>query len=487
MPLNRIPWPALALLATQATAQDLTDPPLDIVPRTQAERARIAAVLQPPSDFSKPHPFEARPAGAATVPVASGARVFGRPSANIGEEALDFTLGEAMFEKLWVSSPASTKASDGLGPLFNARSCRACHLGNSRGHAPDGPEDEAQTMVLRLIRPDGSADPVYGAQLQDFSASGVAPEGRVRVDWTEVDAYLAGGDRVQLRQPGFAVTDLAYGPMDPATGLSARVAQQMVGLGLLEAIPSADILALADPEDTDGNGISGRASIVDAPDGSGDRMLGRFGYKASQPTLRSQSAAAAHGDIGLSTPLFVGAHGDCTDAQTACLTAPQGDGDVRVYEIDDTGLDLLTLYGRNIAVPARRDPAAPEVLNGKRLFHQIGCADCHQPNFVTHRLQGQPGQSFQLIWPYTDMLLHDMGPGLADAGPLGAEWRTPPLWGIGLTAQAVGYSQFLHDGRARSLTEAILWHGGEGQAARDGFAALPAPERADLIRFLESL
>jgi CxxC motif-containing protein (DUF1111 family) len=487
MPMRRIFWTALALFqVTPALSQDLSEPLSNVLPRSAAEQARVASILQAPAQFDRLQPFETLPAGAATVRYRADRTVFRHPSETIGAQALDFTLGQAMFEKLWVSSPSSTKASDGLGPLFNARSCRACHLGNSRGHAPDGPEDDAQSMVLRLIRPDGSGDPVYGGQFQDFSTSGVAAEGRVRVDWQDAPVSLSGGENVMLRQPSLSVTNLAYGPLDPETGLSARVAQQMIGLGLLEAIPTADILALADPDDRDGDGISGRARRVTLP-GTEEKQLGRFGYKAAMPTVRAQSAAAAHGDIGLSSPIFPAAAGDCSLAQTACQEAPHGDGDVREHEVDDTGLDLITLYSRNIGVPERRTPEDPAVLNGKRVFHQIGCAACHQPNFVTHRLQDQPAQSFQLIWPYTDMLLHDMGPGLADAGPLGAEWRTPPLWGIGLTAQAVGHSQFLHDGRARSLTEAILWHGGEGQAARDSFAAQPAPDRADLIRFLESL
>jgi CxxC motif-containing protein (DUF1111 family) len=465
--------------------QTLEDHHLKYLPRTNAEQQRIDKVLTLPGDFQKAQRFEKNSGGAATVPMIDGEMVFKLPSANIGEKALDFTLGEAMFDKLWVSSPSSTKASDGLGPLYNTRACRACHKGSGRGHAPEGPEDTAHSFVMRLGQADGSPDPIYGGQLQDFSVAGVPSEGRIETHWHEVQAHLS-DQVITLRRPEFQIKDLAYGPLAPDTQLSPRVAQQMIGLGLLESIPTADILAWADPEDTDGNGISGRANVVvsrefDAP------MLGRFGLKAEQPTVREQVAAAFLGDIGISTPLFQAGAGDCTAAQAACLAAPHGDGDVRTFEVDDTGLDLTTLYSRNLAVPARRDVEAPDVLAGKALFHQLGCQSCHRPAYVTHRMPNRPAHSFQLIWPYTDLLLHDMGPGLADPGQDSTEWRTPPLWGVGLTRQVSGHTQFLHDGRARSLEEAVLWHGGEGQAARDGFAALPAPDRALLIQFLESL
>ena len=301
---------------------------------------------------------------------------------------------------------------------------------------------------------------------------------------------LSGGDVARLRKPTYTAANLAYGPLHPEAMLSPRVAPQMIGLGLLEAIPAADILALADPEDADGDGISGRANVVwskefDQP------MLGRFGLKAGNPTVFQQSAEAFVGDIGISSSLFPRGWGECTQAQTACRDAPHGDGDDRVFEIDDEILHLVTYYSRNLGVPARRDVDDPQVLRGKEVFYTTGCTACHQPSFVTHRLEGQPEQSFQLIWPYTDMLLHDMGPGLADNRPEaranGSEWRTPPLWGIGLTQRVSGHTYFLHDGRARSLLEAVLWHGGEAQPQRDAVVQMPPEDRAALIRFLESL
>lgn len=272
--------------------------------------------------------------------------------------------------------------------------------------------------------------------------------------------------------------------------ISPRVAPQMIGLGLLEAIPAEDILAGADPDDADGDGVSGRANIVwsieyDQP------MLGRFGHKAGTPTVRHQSAAAFAGDIGISSRLFPDGWGECTVMQTACRTAPHGDQDDRGTEIDAEGLDLVTFYSRNLGVPARRNVGDPQVLAGKEIFYSIGCTSCHTPNYVTHRLEDQSEQSFQLIWPYTDLLLHDMGTGLADNRPearaTGQEWRTPPLWGIGLTEQVSGHTYFLHDGRARSLLEAILWHGGEAEPQRDTVVEMDTADRDALIKFLESL
>ncbi len=493
---------ALALAGGAGIAQDLKDLHLPVVPRTAEEAAKVAAVLAPLADFAAAEPFEALPGGAATAAVAADREAFSQPSANMDfDRRMDFALGNAVFSKIWVAAPASTHGSDGLGPYYNARGCGDCHAKDGRGHPPEGPEDSRVSMVLRLSVPGGSGPegiaewlataphPVLGGQLQDLAAPGMAAEGRLELGYSDLPVRLADGTVVALRAPGYAVSgagDLA-GVMT-----SPRVAPQMIGLGLLEAIPAADILALADPEDSDGDGISGRAQIVPSAE-FGVPMLGRFGLKAGMPTLREQVADAFGADLGLSNPLRPAPWGDCTVAQAACRDAPHGaepglrDG----LEVDGQALDLVAFYSRNLAVPARRGADDPLVLQGKAVFHALNCQGCHVPKHVTHRLDGQPEQSFQLIWPYTDLLLHDMGPGLADDRPegraSGREWRTPPLWGIGLTEAVSGHTQFLHDGRARSLLEAILWHGGEAEAARDGVVALPADQRAALIAFLESL
>ena len=493
------------ILAVPVSADPLAEPHLNIVPRTVEEAARIAAVTELATSFDAPQQFEEMSAGAATVRVTPDANAFSLPSGNISfQDELDFKVGNGLFRKLWVSSPSSTLASDGLGPLYNARSCQRCHLKDGRGHPPEGPDDNAISMFLRVSIPGRPEDaiaeiegylatrpePTYGTQMQDFSLAGHRAEYSLKINYTETEVKLSGGEKAFLRKPTYTAANLGYGPLHPEAMLSPRIAPQMIGLGLLEAIPASDILANADPDDADGDGISGRPNIVwsvefDQP------MLGRFGLKAGSPTVREQSAAAFAGDIGISNPLFPNPWGECTEAQTDCRAAPHGDQDDRVFELDEVGLDLVTFYSRNLGVPARRDVDDPEVLRGKEIFYSTGCTACHTPSFVTHRLEDQPEQSFQLIWPYTDMLLHDMGPGLADGRPEaranGQEWRTPPLWGIGLTQQVSGHTYFLHDGRARSLLEAVLWHGGEAQKQRDTVVEMPPENRAALIRFLESL
>ena len=495
----------LLCLTSSAFAQNLDDRHLPVIPRTAEDQAKIAAVLAPPTDFSRPETFEANSGGAATVRATATADAFSFPSANMPfAHEMDFKLGNALFRKLWVAAPASTKASDGLGPLYNARACQDCHLKDGRGHPPESTEDARVSMFLRLSVPGGAVpegiaewvatqpDPTYGSQLQDLAAPGHAAEGRMDIAWTETSVTLADGTVVSLRSPTYAIGDPAYGPLGEGLMLSPRVAPQMIGLGLLEAIPAADILALADPEDANGDGISGRAQIVPSVE-FGVPMLGRFGLKAGTPTVKEQSAGAFAGDMGLSTPLFPDPWGECTKAQPTCLDAPHGQdpGTRDGLEVDGESLELVTFYSRNLGVPERRRIDDPQVLRGKELFHALNCSGCHTPKHVTHRLDGQPEQSFQLIWPYTDLLLHDMGPGLADNRPegraSGSEWRTPPLWGIGLTAQVSGHTQFLHDGRARTLLEAILWHGGEAQAQRDAVVGLASEDRAALIAFLESL
>jgi len=495
--------PSLAPSLALAQPGIAEDPHLVTAPLGAERAARAANAVAPAQNFDAPEPFEANPAGAATVNQADK-QAFAQPAANLDFEAeLDFGAGKALFEKLWVSSPSSTLASDGLGPLYNARACESCHIRDGRGHPP-APGEQPAGLVMHLSRPVADAgpmagvagyhpsgpDPVYGRQLQTRALRGLTPEYNLSIDYQEIEIPLSGGESAMLRAPQYRLGDLAHGPLAADTKVSPRAAPQMIGLGLLEAIPAADILAGADPEDADGDGISGRANIAWSMDLQRP-MLGRFGRKAAQPTLRDQSARAFADDIGISSPLLPAAWGDCTEAEAACRAAPHGDGDARGHEVDETGLDLVTLYARNLTVPARRDLDDPEVLRGKQVFYQTGCPACHRPKFVTHVLPEQPAQSFQLIWPYSDMLLHDMGPGLADDRPegraTGREWRTAPLWGIGLTQTVSGEASYLHDGRARTLLEAILWHGGEAQPHRDRLIAMPPADRAALIRFLESL
>lgn len=455
-------------------------------------------------------PGEDLPGGAATTTVATTtADAFSQLSANMPfARELDFKIGNGLFRKNWVSAPSSTKSSDGLGPLYNARACQACHLKDGRGHPPRGPgiEDRSVSMFLRLSIPPQTEEhrhrlasglanvipePTYGGQLQELGVPGHAGEGRMIVTYTDVPVTLGDGEVVTLRKPNYRIVDLGYGPLHPQVMMSPRMTPQMIGLGLLEAIPEVDIMAREDADDRDGDGISGRANRVWSVE-TGAVVLGRFGWKAGQPTVKQQSAEAFAGDIGIGSPIVPVPFGDCMPAQAACRAAPHGGTSTQPgEEINGKLLDLVAFYARNLAVPARRAPTDPRVLAGKSLFTAIGCAGCHVPSHRTGSGSPDAHLNGQTIWPYTDLLLHDMGDGLADGRPEGRadgrEWRTAPLWGIGLTEIVNGHTFFLHDGRARNLTEAILWHGGEAEKARNAFAKLTAEERRNLIAFVNSL
>jgi CxxC motif-containing protein (DUF1111 family) len=468
--------------------------------------ADVQAILKPTTDFTKPEPFERNPGGATTQKQV-GRNAFSQPAANLSlEERADFFIGNGLFRRLWVSAPSSIQAADGLGPLYDARACQRCHLKDGRGHPPAGPDDSSVSMFLRLSVPPGPEaleqpftarresvvpEPTYGAQLQDLAVAGIRPEGRMVIDYQEIPVELAGGEVAHLRKPAYSVADLGYGPMSADVMLSPRVAQPMIGLGLLEAIAEDDILAHADPDDSDGDGVSGRPNQIWSEEHQ-QPMLGRFGWKAGQPTLMQQSSSALAGDIGVSNPLVPNAWGECTEAETACREAPDGNSaQYEDLEAPSEVMDKILFYTRHLAPPARRALYDARTLHGKELFYDAGCIACHVPKFVTARDAAEPALQHQLIWPYSDLLLHDMGEGLADHRPEGLadgrEWRTQPLWGIGLTEAVSGHTDFLHDGRARNLTEAILWHGGEAQGARDRFGAMTKEEREALIAFLNSL
>lgn len=496
---------ALSLAALPiAGAADLrlNEPHLSVLPLAPDQAARAEAVLPSGLESGQAEAFEVNSGGAATTQGQSFRDIL----PGLSDEArMQATLGEALFDKLWVAAPSATRASDGLGPVFNARSCAGCHPGGGRGR----PDPEAISgLVARLSnpatadRPDPAlaawgawhavgGDPLFGRQLNTRALPELSPEGHLSIDWLEHEVTLAGGETVRLRRPAVRVSEAGQGPLAPETSVDLRVAPQMIGLGLLEAIPAAAILAQADPEDADGDGISGRAAL--APSRSFDQpMLGRFGHKAQVATLADMSASALFHDLGLSSPLYPQPEGDC--ASTACRALPDGeDAGLRDgREVSAEAVAALTRYAGALAVPDRRAPEDAQVLAGKAAFHDAGCAACHRPKQLTHQLADDPARSFQMIWPYTDLLLHDMGPGLAAEAAEGAasasEWRTPPLWGIGLSAQVTGQpATYLHDGRAGSLLEATLWHGGEAEAARDRVAAMAPETRAALIRFLESL
>ncbi|MFV3379019.1 di-heme oxidoredictase family protein [Pseudomonas sp. NY15354] len=461
--------------------------------------AALAACDDAPR-FTQAEPDEALSAGKATVQ-RSDRNAFSLPSANLSpQRRLDFSVGNSFFRNPWVIAPSTTTARDGLGPLFNTNACQNCHVRDGRGHPPEPDASNAVSMLVRLSIPDQPQyakeierlgvvpEPVYGTQLQDMAVPGVAPEGKVRVAYTTQTVTFKDGHTVELRRPALQITQLGYGPMHPETRFSARVAPPMIGLGLLEAIPEAAILANADPDDRNGDGIRGRANQV-WDQAMNRTVLGRFGWKAGQPNVNQQNVHAFAGDMGLTSTLQP--VDDCTPAQLDCLAAPNGDGAGGEKEVSDNILRLVTFYTRNLGVPARRDVGAPQVLAGKNLFFQAGCQGCHTPQFTTGPDTHEPELANQVIRPYSDLLLHDMGPDLADNRSefkaSGQDWRTPPLWGIGLTETVSGHTQFLHDGRARNLLEAVLWHGGEAEAARNHVLTFNAEQRTALLAFLNSL
>jgi CxxC motif-containing protein (DUF1111 family) len=421
---------------------------------------------------------ESRSGGDTTVFDATG-NAFALSARNMNfDRRQRFAIGNSFFNKNWVTAPASTTSRDGLGPTFNARSCSTCHFKDGRGRPPAAGE-AFQSILLRL----GGAGR-YGEQLQPQAIDDVPGEGAPRVTYSERPGAFADGEPYTLRVPTYTIEDPAFGPLPHGFTISPRVAPAMIGMGLLAAIPEADILAAADPDDGDGDGISGRPNYV-LDVASGETVLGRLGWKANQPSVRQQVAGAFIGDMGITSSLFPGQN--CPEGQPECAAAIAG-GEP---EVTDHILDDVVFYSATLAVPGRRGMGDPAVARGKQLFMTVGCADCHTPQHVTGPDLEIPEVADQTIFPYTDLLLHDMGDDLADDRPDfaadGHEWRTPPLWGLGLIETVNRHTDLLHDGRARGPLEAVLWHGGEATAARDAVLELPRSDRDALVAFLGSL
>jgi CxxC motif-containing protein (DUF1111 family) len=429
--------------------------------------------------------------GGDTTTFSVGRLAFSHAAENLpSDRESRFFDGNSLFNRNWVTAPASTDFIDGLGPTFNARSCSGCHFKDGRGRPPFTEEEPMTSMLIRLsIEGTGEhggpkPEPTYGGQLNPLGILGVPGEGDPRVVTALLEGEYDDGTSFELSVPSYELRDLAFGELAAGTLMSPRTAPQMIGLGLLETIPESDLLAQADAEDADGDGISGRPNQVwDAA--SEELRLGRFGWKANQPSLAQQTAGAFLGDIGITSELFSGQN--CTEAQPDCVAATAG-GDP---EIGPEHLEAVIYYGKLLAVPARRDVSDPEVKQGEALFKDLGCTGCHTPTFTTGVDPDFPELSEQTIHPYTDLLLHDLGEALGDGRPDfdadGNEWRTPPLWGIGLFEDVNDHTRYLHDGRARNLEEAVLWHGGEAETSSAAFKALAQDERAALLRFLQSL
>jgi len=416
--------------------------------------------------------------GGATTVFDAGPGAFGHPAPNLDAAALArHNAGDDAFGNVFV-------ASTGLGPLFNNTACEACHVGDGRGQPPaDGVS--FLTMLFRASVPGTDAHggpnpaPLFGGQLQLLAIPGFTPEAKAQVTYSDSVDHFGDGSSYTLRVPHYAFQGI-IAPLPGNLLTSPRVAPVNFGLGLLEAVPEATIRAHADPNDADHDGISGRVNVVyDAT--VQNYIVGRFGWKANVGTLLHQSAGAFNGDMGITTSYF--SDENCKGEFPGCADHPA--------EINDQTAADVAFYTETLGVPARRNISDPVNLLGEVLFRGIGCGGCHLPTLRTGVLPGVPAVSNQTIHAYTDLLLHDMGGALADNRPdflaSGRDFRTPPLWGIGLVQTVNGHTFFLHDGRARDLQEAVLWHGGEARNARERFKALPAFSRKALIAFLNSL
>lgn len=440
---------------------------------------------EPPAELLEP-----KSGGAMTV-TESTRHAFSRPAPNLTvTQRAEFFIGNAFFNSPWVVAPASASARDGLGPLFNARSCDGCHNNDGRGQPPLKEDEQPVSLVIQFATPtpgdnnEPQSDPNYGVNFNPFAIGGVPAEGKLRIRHREIAGQFGDGTAYTLLAPEYSFEELAYGELAADARSSPRVAPAVLGVGLLEAIPEAQIMERNDPDDANGDGISGRPNRVWDPLVKRE-VLGRFGWKLNQPDIAHQTAAAFSGEIGMSTSLRPDQN--CTPAQTQCAAAPDGGKP----EISDEIFNRMVMYQRMLGVPVRRDLNAPEVKRGAKLFMDAGCESCHRATFKTGDVQDQPWLSGQTIHPFTDMLLHDMGEGLADGradfAATGSEWRTQPLWGLGMQKTVNGHTRLLHDGRARDASEAILWHGGEAERAKEAFRTLSKQDREALLKFLDSL
>lgn len=442
--------------------------------------------MAPPLD-----PSEEYPAGTGTTSDFS-VQAFSHPlSGTLSSDRRNFTVGNSFFNKVWVSAPASTTARDGLGPIYNAVACSSCHFKDGRGRGL--PESAGQTDVSLLFRlrikgleKEAIPHPHYGGQFQPFGIQDVPGEGESRVSYEKINISYEDGVLTELLRPIYEFIKMNFGELGPKTIISPRVAPQMIGLGLVEAIPEEDILKNEDPLDVNGDGVSGRANWV-ISSVSNTRVMGRFGWKAGKPSLIEQNAAAFNGDIGITSAL--NPIEECTSVQTDCLKNQSNE------DLPMERLKSVTAYTQLLTVPARRDIQRLEVKNGREHFYKINCTSCHTPSFKTSQDSPINVLKGQTIYPYSDFLLHDMGDDLADdieefnneAEATTKEWRTPPLWGLGLTQTVNGHTRYLHDGRARNIEEAILWHGGEALSSKKAFMELTKTQREELILFIQSL
>ncbi len=441
-------------------------------------------------DYLLQVPVTAQLGGEGTLQIATDAAFSFQMANSPQPHHRPFAFGNRLFNTNWVEAPASVKSFDGLGPLFNRVSCSGCHTKDGRGAPPVDGKGPMDSLLMRISLSGFDAhggplpDKVYGNQLSERAVLGVAPEAKINITYAEKIGHYADGESFSLRAPSYSIDSLGYGPIPANLLTSPRIGTQMIGLGLLEAVPNETMVALSDEGDKDQDGISGRPNYV-WDKLSNQKSIGRFGWKANQPNLHQQNSDAALGDLGLSTT--VNANQNCSEAQPECKSAIIG-GEP---EVSDEFIQKLTLYTQTLAVPTQRGSTNEQVVAGAKIFRDMGCASCHMPTLKTAAVANLPELENQTIHPFTDLLLHDMGPKLADNRPdfeaSGTEWRTAPLWGLGLVPTVNGHNTLLHDGRARGFAEAILWHGGEAEKAKESFRMSAKNVREKLIAFLRSL
>ncbi|NQX82080.1 MAG: thiol oxidoreductase [Flavobacteriaceae bacterium] len=427
--------------------------------------------------------------------------LFGRsPNGLSTDDFIKFSGGNSLFRRNWVAAPSSVSSLDGLGPIFNARSCGACHFKDGRATPPDSSGKLILNGLLFRLSIAGTddhggplPDPNYGGQLQDAALKNTVvdgivrnlpSEGNVRVTYKEEAGKYADGTTYSLRIPNYEFYNLEFGELQGGFMFSPRIGNQLPGLGLLENISEMDILANADVDDYNQDGISGKPNYV--WDIENNKMtLGRFGWKANQPSLRQQITGAFNGDMGITSSIFPKDH--TTAIQQPLYSQIPNGGE---HELSDDSLESIEKYMKLLCVPSFKNHDDEDVLRGREIFDDLKCSSCHIPDFTTTD-QGLEPLRNQKIHPYTDLLLHDMGDGLADNRPdfdaNGNEWRTPPLWGVGHIERVNGHTFLLHDGRARNAEEAILWHGGEAQQVKENFTKLSTEDRASLLNFLSNL
>ena len=457
-------------------------------------------------NFNAPEEFEELSGGDGTVKV-NNKNSFSLPMKNLrADQKIDFLIGNGLFKREWLPAPSIKTSSDGLGPFFNASSCQGCHIKDGRGHPPNLTLDfdDSVSMVFHLSIPPQTEDdvnllnanqiksiddPMYGGQLSDFAIGDLLPEGQIEINYEFIPVAFDNGTVVTLSKPIYSIKELNYGNLHPNIQISVRVAQPMIGLGLIQSIDPNDILANQDPDDENNDTVSGVANVV-WDNSLNSTNLGLFGWKAAQPSIRQQSADAFHNDMGLSSVHYPNAS-NCSEKQTQRNQFENGNDLNDDFELSSGQINLIEFYSSHLAVPARRDHDNEKVLAGKKIFYESGCTSCHTPKFITAKSNYSSALSEQLIWPYSDFLLHDLGDDLADESSAfkasGREWRTQPLWGIGLTETVNGHTKFLHDGRANNLLEAILWHGGEAESSKQKILKLSVEEVENLIKFIESL